>query len=113
MSEGLPLVSFTGVTRDYGEGGGRVRALAGVDLAIRKALVPIYPMLSDTSLVDFKVRIVDEHLGTAAKPRVLIESADGDVRWSTVGCSANILEASWHALWDALELPLARSMQRR
>lgn len=92
------------------EGDGPVNAL---DVAIRKALVPVYPMLSDTSLVDFKVRIVDEHLGTAAKPRVLIESADGDMRWSTVGCSANILEASWHALWDALELPLARAASAR
>jgi 2-isopropylmalate synthase len=87
------------------EGDGPVNAL---DLAIRKALVPVYPELAEVTLVDYKVRIVDEHLGTAAKPRVLIESARGDDRWSTVGCSANILEGSWHALWDALELPLAR-----
>ncbi len=87
------------------EGEGPVNAL---DLAIRKALVPIYPELAEVTLVDYKVRIVDEHLGTAARPRVLIESARGDDRWSTVGCSANILEGSWHALWDALELPLSR-----
>lgn len=91
------------------EGDGPVNAL---DLAIRKALVPVYPELAGVSLVDYKVRIVDEHLGTAAKPRVLIESACGDERWSTVGCSANILEGSWHALWDALELPLARRQVR-
>jgi 2-isopropylmalate synthase len=59
--------------------------------------------------VDYKVRIVDEHLGTAAKPRVLIESARGGERWSTVGCSENIIEASWQALWDSLELPLLRT----
>jgi 2-isopropylmalate synthase len=91
------------------EGDGPVNAL---DVAIRKALVPVYPELAGVSLVDYKVRIVDEHLGTAAKPRVLIESACGDERWSTVGCSANILEGSWHALWDALELPLARRQVR-
>ncbi len=87
------------------EGDGPVNAL---DRAIRKALTPFYPRLADVALVDYKVRIVDEHLGTAARPRVLIESARGDERWTTVGCSENILAASWQALWDALELPLAR-----
>ena len=88
------------------EGDGPVNAL---DRAIRKALLPHYPALAEVHLVDYKVRIVDEHLGTAAKPRVLIESARGDERWSTVGCSENIIEASWQALWDSLELPLLRS----
>jgi 2-isopropylmalate synthase len=87
------------------EGDGPVNAL---DRAIRKALLPHYPRLAEVHLVDYKVRIVDEHLGTAARPRVVIESACGDARWSTVGCSANIIEASWYALWDSLELPLLR-----
>ncbi|HMO59436.1 MAG TPA: citramalate synthase [Roseiflexaceae bacterium] len=87
------------------EGEGPVNAL---DQAIRKALLPHYPELAEVTLVDYKVRIVDEHLGTAARPRVLIESARGDERWSTVGCSENIIEASWQALWDSLELPLLR-----
>jgi len=87
------------------EGAGPVNAL---DRAIRKALLPHYPELADVQLVDYKVRIVDEHLGTAARPRVLIESACGEERWSTVGCSENIIEASFMALWDSLELPLAR-----
>ena len=87
------------------EGDGPVNAL---DQAIRKALVPHYPELADVKLVDYKVRIIDEHLGTAAKPRVMIESARGEERWSTVGCSENIIEASWQALWDSLELPLLR-----
>jgi 2-isopropylmalate synthase len=56
---------------------------------------------------------VDEHLGTAAKPRVLIESAWGRERWTTVGCSENIIEASWQALADALELALTRRRERR
>jgi 2-isopropylmalate synthase len=87
------------------EGDGPVNAL---DRAIRKALLPHYPELAEVTLVDYKVRIVDEHLGTAARPRVLIESARGEERWSTVGCSENIIEASWQALWDSLELPLLR-----
>jgi hypothetical protein len=42
-----------------------------------------------------------------------MESARGDERWSTVGCSDNILEASWQALWDSLELPLLRDREAR
>jgi 2-isopropylmalate synthase len=87
------------------EGAGPVNAL---DRALRKALVPFHPELEEVRLVDYKVRIVDEHLGTGAKPRVIVESARGAERWSTVGCSENIIEASWLALWDALELPLHR-----
>ena len=87
------------------DGDGPVNAL---DCAIRKALVPHYPELAEVRLVDYKVRIVDEHLGTSAKTRVLIESARGEERWSTVGCSENIIDASWQALWDSLELPLWR-----
>jgi 2-isopropylmalate synthase len=91
------------------EGDGPVNAL---DQAIRKALLPHYPQLAEVSLADYKVRIVDEHLGTAARPRVLIESARGEDRWSTVGCSENIIEASWQALWDGLELPILRDRDR-
>jgi 2-isopropylmalate synthase len=88
------------------EGHGPVNAL---DLAVRKALLPHYPALADVHLVDYKVRIVDEHLGTGARPRVIIESGRGTERWSTVGCSENIIEASWLALCDGLELALLRS----
>jgi 2-isopropylmalate synthase len=87
------------------EGDGPVNAL---DRALRKALVPHFPELDEVRLVDYKVRIVDEHLGTAARPRVILESARGAERWSTMGCSENIIEASWLALWDSLELPLLR-----
>lgn len=87
------------------EGYGPVDAL---DRAIRRALLPHYPALAEVKLVDYKVRIIDEHRGTAARPRVVIESACGDERWSTVGCSSDIIEASWLALWDSLELPLLR-----
>lgn len=91
------------------EGDGPVNAL---DQAIRKALLPHYPELAEVRLVDYKVRIIDEHRGTAATPRVLIESASGDERWSTIGASQNIIEASYQALWDSLELPLLRIRER-
>src|SRR3989454_2166905 len=61
------------------DGAGPVNAL---DRAVREALLPHYPELADPHLVDYRVRIVDEHLGTAAKPRVVIESARGAERWS-------------------------------
>jgi 2-isopropylmalate synthase len=97
------------VVHTAAEGAGPVNAL---DRAIRKALLPHYPELAGVHLVDYKVRIVDEHLGTAARPRVVIESACGEERWSTVGCSENIITASWLALWDSLELPLLRWRER-
>ena len=90
------------------EGEGPVNAL---DRAVRKALLPHYPALAEVHLVDYKVRIVDEHLGTGARPRVVIESARGPDRWSTVGCSQNIIEASWLALCDGLELGILRTTE--
>ena len=90
------------------DGDGPVNAL---DQAIRKALLPYYPELAEVRLVDYKVRIIDEHRGTGATPRVLIESARGDERWSTIGASPNIIEASYQALWDSLELPLLRARE--
>jgi 2-isopropylmalate synthase len=92
------------------EAEGPVHAL---DRAIRKALLVYYPELSEVHLVDYKVRIIDTHMGSAAKPRVLLESARGDERWSTVCCAENIIEASWLALWDSLELPLLRDRDSR
>jgi 2-isopropylmalate synthase len=92
------------------DGDGPVNAL---DQAIRKALLPHYPQLAEVKLADFKVRIVDEHLGTAATPRVHIETARHNERWSTMGASHNIIEASWMALWDSLELPLLRDTEQQ
>jgi 2-isopropylmalate synthase len=63
----------------------------------------------DTQLVDYKVRIVDEHLGTAAITRVLMETAYGTERLSTTGAAPNILDASWDAIRDSLELAVARA----
>ncbi|MCL6431878.1 MAG: citramalate synthase [Anaerolineae bacterium] len=87
-------------------GNGPVNAL---DRAIRKAILPFYPELDRVQLVDYKVRILDEEAATAAQTRVLIEASDGEHNWNTVGSSTNIIEASFHALVDSLELPLARA----
>ena len=85
------------------DGSGPVNAL---DAAIRKALLPTHPQLADVRLTDYKVRILDGEAGTAAQTRVLITSSNGARSWSTVGCSDNIIEASWIALSDALEYAL-------
>jgi 2-isopropylmalate synthase len=82
------------------EGNGPVNAL---DQALRKALLQFYPSLAQVRLVDYKVRILEESVGTGAQVRVLIESSDGVDEWRTVGSSANIIEASWLALADGLE----------
>jgi 2-isopropylmalate synthase len=81
-------------------GNGPVNAL---DAALRKALSPRFPGLRKVSLHDYKVRIVDGAAGTAATTRVLVESGKGSKRWTTVGCSSNIIEASLLALVDSLE----------
>lgn len=87
------------------EGHGVVNAL---DLALRKALLPFYPEIEEVSLVDYKVRILDGHDATAAKTRVLIVSAHGGDTWGTIGVSENIIEASWLALVDGIDLFLQR-----
>jgi 2-isopropylmalate synthase len=87
------------------EGDGPVNAL---DAALRKALLPFYPQLEPVHLTDYKVRIIDPQAATAASTRVLIDASDGDEAWTTVGCSVNIIEASFQALIDSLELPLLR-----
>ena len=85
------------------EGNGPVNAL---DTALRKALLPFYPALGTFHLADYKVRILDGASGTGATTRVLIETANHRQRWSTVGASPNIIEASWLALQDSVEYGL-------
>ena len=85
------------------EGNGPVNAL---DNALRKALLPIFPALAHFRLVDYKVRILDGRNGTAATTRVLIDTQNAHERWSTVGASTNIIEASWRALADSIEYGL-------
>src|SRR5689334_16596708 len=90
-------------------GNGPVNAL---DAALRKALSPRFPALDDVSLHDYKVRILNGDAGTAATTRVLIESGRDTKRWTTVGCSANIIEASLLALVDSLEYAVGRDGNR-
>ena len=91
------------------EGDGPVNAL---DRAMRKALLPFYPELDRVQLTDYKVRILDEQAATAALTRVLVDASNGDESWTTVGSSVNIIEASFQALLDSLELPLLRRASR-
>jgi 2-isopropylmalate synthase len=93
------------VVHEVAEGDGPVHAL---DRALRKALEPLHPGLGEVRLADYKVRILDPEAATGAKTRVLIEAARGEARWSTIGVSQNIIEASCEALADSLELYLLR-----
>ena len=75
--------------------------------ALRKDLGPYQDFIDDMKLVDFRVRITSG--GTEAVTRVLIDSEDGQGRrWSTVGVSANIVDASFQALQDAIVWKLVR-----
>ena len=87
-------------------GNGPVNAF---DNALRKALVVAYPGLEKLQLVDYKVRILTPNDGTRAITRVMIESEDEDgTRWTTVGVSPNILDASVDALSDSITYKLMR-----
>ncbi len=91
------------------EGRGPVHA---IDMALRKALIPHYPVLAKVRLADYKVRILDPDNATDATTRVLIEATCDGESWSTVGCSPNIIEASYQALSDSLELYLLRTQAK-
>ena len=91
------------------EGDGPVNAL---DMALRRALEVFYPQLRSVRLVDYKVRVMNPGAATAAKVRVFIDSTDGVSSWTTVGVSADIIEASWLALVDSMEYYLLIGSQR-
>ena len=91
------------IYHEVAEGDGPVNAL---DAAMRKSLNGTFPNLASMKLVDYKVRVVDTDSGTAARIRVMIESADERDVWGTIGVSENIIEASWIALVDAIEYKL-------
>jgi 2-isopropylmalate synthase len=103
--EAMVKVKINGqVLHTVAEGNGPVNAL---DLALRKALQPNYPQIATFHLADFKVRILDSSEGTEAITRVLIDTHNDSKRWSTVGASENIIEASWQALIDSIEYGLS------
>lgn len=82
-----------------GEGNGPVNALHA---ALREAIAARYPAFHEISLTDYKVRVLDTASGTAAVTRVLIDMTNGAQRWTTIGVSENIVEASWQALVDGI-----------
>ncbi len=88
------------------EGNGPVNA---IDTALRAALAKNFPQLSKVHLTDYKVRILDSGSATGAVTRVLIDATNGDRTWTTIGVSANIIEASWHALEESLVFGLLHS----
>jgi len=88
-----------------GEGNGPVNAL---DHALRTAIGTLYPEIAKLELIDFRVRILEAAHGTDATTRVLVEMTDGSTSWETVGVGANIVEASWEALVDAVTYGLLR-----
>lgn len=82
------------------EGNGPVDAL---NHALLAALTPAFPILGRMHLTDYRVRVVNSADGTAAKVLVLIEHRIDHASFGTVGVSANIIEASWRALVEAVE----------
>lgn len=107
LSEATIKAEIKGQTlMDVAEGNGPVSAL---DAALRKVLNPVYPQVADLKLVDYKVRILNPTAGTKALTRVMIESADANgERWSTVGVSTNVIDASFNALHDSITYKLLR-----
>jgi 2-isopropylmalate synthase len=95
---------------EVAEGNGPVSAL---DAALRKALMNFYPVIAEFHLTDYKVRILDGKAGTSAKTRVLLESSNGQQRWTTVGVSPNILDASCQAVVEGLEYGLLLQNQAK
>jgi 2-isopropylmalate synthase len=86
-------------------GNGPVNAM---DHALRKALEKFYPEVADVTLLDYKVRVIQQG-GTGSSVRVLIQSGDKESNWGTVGVSHNIIEASWQALVDSIRFKLWRT----
>ena len=91
------------------EGNGPVSALDG---AIKKALLDKYPLMNNIKLFDYKVRILNPSDGTEAITRVKIESMDKNGhRWSTIGVSTNIVEASYKALYDSIVFKMIKEIK--
>ncbi len=101
LAEATVKVEVDGETlHTAADGNGPVNAL---DTALRKALGAFYPQLDAVHLVDYKVRILDSEEATGAHTRVIIDSSNGLLEWSTMGSGTNIIAASCQALCDSLE----------
>jgi 2-isopropylmalate synthase len=95
------------IVMSVAEGNGPVNAL---DKALRKSLLRKYPALKNIRLTDYKVRILTPSDGTQAITRVQIESCDetGE-KWTTIGVSENIVDASFRALHDSITFKLMKN----
>ncbi len=91
------------------EGDGPVNAL---DKALRNTLSAFFPVIEESELVDYKVRVLDGSVGTEAVVRVVVETRHGLDSWGTIGISSNILRASSKALLDALYIVILRDQGR-
>jgi 2-isopropylmalate synthase len=89
------------------EGNGPVNAL---DAALRQAIEPRFPALHRVRLTDYRVRVLNTEKGTGAVTRVLVDTADDEHTWTTIGVSENIIEASWQALYDAIVYALVHAL---
>lgn len=115
FTEATVIVDVKGqVEHTAATGMGPVNAL---DRALRKGLERFYPKLSEVRLLDFKVRVLSGAVrdtgGTASFVRVLIETGDKHERWTTMGVSHNIIEASWQAVVDAINYKLFKDDLRQ
>jgi len=87
------------------EGDGPVHAL---DRALRRTLSAFFPVIEESELIDYKVRVLDGSFGTGSVVRVVVETRHGLDSWGTIGVSSNILRASAKALLDALYIVILR-----
>ncbi|KAA0920786.1 citramalate synthase [Aquicoccus porphyridii] len=112
LSEAVVVVKVDGdkklsVSESLDESGSDRGPVNALSKALAKDLGSYQSLIDDVKLVDFKVRITQG--GTEAVTRVIIDSQDGQGRrWSTVGVSANIVDASFDALLDAVNWKLLR-----
>jgi 2-isopropylmalate synthase len=91
------------------EGEGPVHAL---DRALRRTLSSFFPIIEESELIDYKVRVLDGSRGTGAVVRVVVETRHGLDSWGTIGVSSNILRASAKALLEALYIVILRGEGR-
>ncbi|MEM6566281.1 MAG: alpha-isopropylmalate synthase regulatory domain-containing protein, partial [Pseudomonadota bacterium] len=112
LSDAVVVVKINGekklsVSESMDETGNDLGPVNALAKALAKDLGPYQGIIDDMRLVDFKVRITQG--GTDAVTRVIIDSEDSSGRrWSTVGVSANIVDASFEALLDAIRWKLLR-----
>lgn len=79
-----------------------------LNLALRRCLRLVYPVLADVKLTDYKLRVIDSNVGTTRRVRVLIQWSDDSRSWATLGISNSVIEAAWRALLDSVRLEWIR-----